>query len=473
MLVVWQIRLPRALAAAMVGAALGMSGAALQGLLRNPLAEPGILGVSATAALFATFVLFFGLAGTGPLVLPLAAVAGALAATVLVGIAALRARSAVTLILVGIGLSSFSAALMALLMNLAPNPFTLADMINWTLGTVANRSFADLAHAAPFFVLGVGVLLASRRGLAALTLGEEAAEGIGLDLRRQRLAVILGAGLATGAAVSLAGAIGFVGIVAPHLVRPLVGHDPARLLVPSALLGALVLVLADIGVRLLPTDAELRLGVVAALVGAPVFAWIAARGDCRDERAGGARPVVRGGRAAAGRGGELSPRARHADDADRAQRLGQVQLAAACPRPAAAKRGKRDDRRGRGAQPLPAARARKVAYLPQTRPLAWPVPVRDVIALGRFAHGVAPGRLAADDARAVARAIAACRLAGLEDRAADTLSGASWPASTSPARSRPRHPCWSRTSRSRRSIRSTSTRSRRFSPGPPARGTGC
>ncbi|MBM0171180.1 FecCD family ABC transporter permease [Altererythrobacter sp. C41] len=277
-LVVWQIRLPRALAAALVGAALGMSGAALQGLLRNPLAEPGILGVSATAALFATFVLFFGLAGAGPLILPLAAIAGALAATLVVAIAALRTRSAVTLILVGIGLSSFSAALMALLMNLAPNPFTLADMINWTLGTVANRSFADLAYAAPFLAVGVGTLLATRRGLAALALGEEAAEGVGLDLRRQRLAVILGAGLATGAAVSLAGAIGFVGIVAPHLVRPFVGYDPARLLVPSALLGALVLVLADIGVRLLPTDSELRLGVVAALIGAPIFVWIAARG---------------------------------------------------------------------------------------------------------------------------------------------------------------------------------------------------
>ncbi|WP_338447316.1 iron ABC transporter permease [Pelagerythrobacter marensis] len=277
-LVVWQIRLPRALAAAAVGAALGMSGAALQGLLRNPLAEPGILGVSATAALFATFVLFFGLAGAGPLILPLAAIAGALAATLVVAIAALRTRSAVTLILVGVGLSSFSAALMALLMNLAPNPFTLADMINWTLGTVANRSFADLAYAAPFLVVGFGTLLATRRGLAALALGEEAAEGVGLDLRRQRLAVILGAGLATGAAVSLAGAIGFVGIVAPHLVRPLVGYDPARLLVPSALLGALVLVLADIGVRLLPTDSELRLGVVAALIGAPIFVWIAARG---------------------------------------------------------------------------------------------------------------------------------------------------------------------------------------------------
>lgn len=277
-IVVWQIRLPRALAAAMVGAALGMSGAALQGLLRNPLAEPGILGVSATAALFATFVLFFGLAGAGPLVLPLAAIAGALAATLLVAFAALRTRSAVTLILIGIGLSSFSAALMALLMNLAPNPFTLADMINWTLGTVANRSAADLAYAAPFLASGFAIMLATRRGLAALALGEEAAEGIGLDLRRQRLAVILGAGLATGAAVSLAGAIGFVGIVAPHLVRPLVRHDPARLLIPSALLGAVILILADIGVRLLPTDAELRLGVVAALIGAPLFVWIAARG---------------------------------------------------------------------------------------------------------------------------------------------------------------------------------------------------
>ena len=277
-LVVWQIRLPRALAAAMVGAALGMSGAALQGLLRNPLAEPGILGVSATSALFATFVLFFGLAGIGPLVLPLAAIGGALTATVLVSFAALRTRSAVTLLLVGIGLSSFSAALMALLMNLAPTPFTLADMINWTLGTVANRGLSDLSYAAPFLAIGIAIMLATRRGLAALTLGEEAAEGLGVDLARQRIAVIVGAGLATGAAVSLAGAIGFVGIVAPHLVRPLVGHDPARLLAPSALLGALILVLADIGVRLLPTDAELRLGVVAALVGAPIFVWIAARG---------------------------------------------------------------------------------------------------------------------------------------------------------------------------------------------------
>lgn len=277
-LVVWQIRLPRALAAALVGAALGMSGAALQGLLRNPLAEPGILGVSASAALCASFVLYFGLAASAPLVLPLAAVAGAIGATLLVAAVALRTRSAVTLILVGVGLSSFAGALMALLMNLAPNPFSLADLVNWTLGTVDNRSFADIAVAAPFLAAGLAILMASRRGLAALALGEEAAEGLGLDLRRQRLAMILGSGLATGAAVALAGAIGFVGIVAPHLVRPLLRHDPARLLVPGALLGALLLVLADIGVRLIPTDSELKLGVVAALIGAPLFVWIAARG---------------------------------------------------------------------------------------------------------------------------------------------------------------------------------------------------
>lgn len=276
-LVVWDIRLPRSLAAALVGAALGMSGAGLQGLLRNPLAEPGILGVSATAALFASFVLYFGLTATSPMILPLAAVAGALIATLIVAAAALRNLSVVTLILIGVGLSSFSAALMALLMNLAPNPFSLADMVNWMLGSVANRSFADLAFAAPMAGLGMAILWMSRRGLAALGLGEETAAGLGVNLKNQRLAVIIGAGISTGAAVAIAGAIGFVGIVAPHLVRPFVRFDASRLLVPSALLGALLLVMADIGVRVIPTDFELKLGVVASLIGAPIFIWIAAR----------------------------------------------------------------------------------------------------------------------------------------------------------------------------------------------------
>lgn len=283
--IVQDIRLPRALAAWMVGAALGASGAALQGLLRNPLAEPGVLGVSAAAALGAVSVLVFGAAALpallAPWALPLAAVTGAMAATALLALAATRLRSVVTLILVGVGLSSFCAALMSLLMNLAPNPFTLAEMINWMLGSVANRSMADLGFAAPFMALGAWALAARRRDLTALTLGEEAAAGIGADLARTRILVVLGAGLLTGASVALAGAIGFVGIVAPHLVRPLVGHDPARGLLPSALLAGAILVLADIGVRLAPGAAELNLGVLAALLGAPAFAWIAARASRR------------------------------------------------------------------------------------------------------------------------------------------------------------------------------------------------
>ena len=274
-LVVVQIRLPRAMTAFAVGAALGASGAALQGLLRNPLAEPGVLGVSAVASLGATGALYYGYAALSAWAMPVAAIVGALAGTALIALAALRTASTVTLILIGVGLSSFAGAAMNLMMNLAPNPFSLVDMVNWMLGTVANRSFQDLAFAAPFLVAGLGVLFAARRGLSALTLGEEAASGVGLNLRRQRLLIVLGAGISTGAAVALAGVIGFVGIVAPHIVRPMVDHDPARSLLPSALLAGLILVLADIGVRLVPTVNELKLGIVAALIGAPAFIWIA------------------------------------------------------------------------------------------------------------------------------------------------------------------------------------------------------
>lgn len=279
-IVIWQIRLPRALAAYAVGALLGLSGAALQGLLRNPLADPGVLGVSATASLFAAGTLAFGIAS--PWALPIAAIVGALLATGGLAIAAARTASVVTLILIGVGLSSFAGALMALMLNLAPNPFTLADLVNWSLGTVANRSLADLALAAPFAAAGAALLLWQARGLSALTLGEEAAAGVGLNLSRTRLLVVLGAGLATGASVSLAGAVGFVGLVAPHLVRPWVGHDPARTLVPAALLAGAMLTLADLVARLTPASQELKLGVVAALIGAPAFVWIAAQRSMRD-----------------------------------------------------------------------------------------------------------------------------------------------------------------------------------------------
>jgi iron complex transport system permease protein len=275
--IVWDIRLPRALAALVTGAALGASGAALQGLLRNPLAEPGVLGVSASASLMAIVAIHWGFVALSPWVLPCAAIAGALVATALIAALAPRVGSVTTLVLIGVGLSSLSGALMSLLLNFAPNPFTLADMVSWSLGSVANRSFADLGLAAPFCAAGLATLALAAPGLRALALGEETAASLGLDVRACRLLTVVGAGLATGGAVALAGAVGFVGIVAPHLVRPWVGHDPARTLVPAALTGGLMLILADVAARLAPGDQELKLGVVAALVGAPAFIGIVAR----------------------------------------------------------------------------------------------------------------------------------------------------------------------------------------------------
>lgn len=276
-IILFDIRLPRVLAAAIVGGALGLCGGALQALTRNPLAEPGILGVSAAATLGATLTLYFGLVATLPWMLPLGAIVGALLATSLLAVAAMRTQGMATLILAGVGLSSLSGALMALILNFAPNPFSLSDLINWTLGSVANRSLGDLVFTAPLILAGCMILLGQRAHLSLLAIGETAAIAHGLDARRTRIAVIAGTGIATGAAVALAGAVGFVGIIAPHLVRPWVGHDPGRTLLPSATLGALLLVLADMLVRLLPTDTELRLGVVAALAGAPIFTMIALR----------------------------------------------------------------------------------------------------------------------------------------------------------------------------------------------------
>jgi iron complex transport system permease protein len=275
--IVWEIRLPRAAAAFCVGAALGLAGAALQGLLQNPLAEPGVLGVSAFSALGAVIAIFFGFAAVSSLAVPVAAVLGAGAATVILAVSALRGAGSVTLLLIGIGLSSFAGALMSLALNLAPNPFSLADLINWMMGSVANRSWADILMAAPVWLIGAALVLMAGPGLRALSLGEETARSLGADPKRLRLLVIGGTSLLTGASVATAGTIGFVGIVAPHVIRPFVRHDPQRLLAASALLAGIILMAADLVVRVLPFDQELKLGVAAALVGGPVFIWIAAR----------------------------------------------------------------------------------------------------------------------------------------------------------------------------------------------------
>ena len=276
-IIVWEIRLPRALAAMGVGAALGASGALMQGLLRNPLAEPGVLGVSASASLGAIIALYFGLGFLGAFTVPVLAVAGALAATAVLSVLAAARISAVQLILVGVGLSSFAGALGALAINLAPNRFALSDMVTWMLGSVTNRSLDDLIFVAPFWVAGLGLAILTAPGLRALALGEDTAQTLGVDLARIRTGVIGAAALLTGGAVALSGVIGFVGIVAPHLVRPFVRHDPADLIWPSALLGGALIALADLVLRLVPLDQELRLGVMVSMIGAPVFILIAAR----------------------------------------------------------------------------------------------------------------------------------------------------------------------------------------------------
>lgn len=271
-----EIRLPRALLGAVVGAALGLGGAALQGLFRNPLAEPGIIGVSSSAGLGAVIVFYFGIARLFPLALPLAAMAGALGTTALLFLLA-RRTGTLGLVLAGVALNSLMTAFTMLAVSLAPNPLALSEIVYWLMGSLKDKSLADVGLAAPFALVGAGLILSAGRGLDALTLGEEAAQSLGVSLTQLRFRIVTGIALAVGAAVAAAGSIGFVGLIVPHLVRPFVAHRPGALLIPSALGGALLLTLADIGVRIWTGGPELMLGVVTAFIGAPFFFWLIAR----------------------------------------------------------------------------------------------------------------------------------------------------------------------------------------------------
>lgn len=269
--IVQEIRLPRTLLAILVGASLGLAGAALQGFLRNPLAEPGVIGISATAALGAVIVFYTGIAAGFILALPLGGMAGALLAVMVLRLLGGRSGDPLTLVLAGVALSAFSGALTALALNLAPSPYAALEALYWMLGSLADRSFVHVGLAALLMAPGWLLLAASGRALDALALGEEAAGSLGFDVRRVQTRIVLGTALAVGAAVAVSGAIGFVGLVVPHLLRPWVAYRPGRLLLPSALGGAILLLVADMGVRLLPTTSELRIGVVTAIIGAPFF----------------------------------------------------------------------------------------------------------------------------------------------------------------------------------------------------------
>jgi iron complex transport system permease protein len=274
--VLWQVRAPRVATALMVGAALGLSGAVMQGLLRNPLADPGVLGVSAAAALAAAAAIVLGAAAV-PGAVEISALIGAGLAGGLLILFSARVRSPEALILFGVAVSSFAGAATALIFNLSPSPIATAEVMNWLLGSVQNRSWIDVAWVTPAVLVAGAMAALAAPGLRMLSLGEETARTSGLPMARLRLLALLATALATGAAVAVAGVIGFVGLAAPHLVRSAVRGDPGRLLLPSALAGGLMLVVADLLARMTPTDQELKLGVFTALVGAPLFALIAWR----------------------------------------------------------------------------------------------------------------------------------------------------------------------------------------------------
>ncbi|MEM7222564.1 MAG: iron ABC transporter permease [Pseudomonadota bacterium] len=270
-LIVREVRLPRALLGLMIGATLGLAGAALQGFLRNPLAEPGLIGVSACASLGAVLTFYTGIAGLFALALPIGGMTGACIGVLLVQALAGQGQSQMTLILAGIAVTSFAAALTSLALNLAPNPFAALEIMFWLMGSLADRSFQHVWLSAPFMILGCLMLATLSRPLDALTLGEDAAQTLGFDLRSVRYRLVIGTALSVGAATSVAGAIGFVGLVVPHLLRPLVGNRPSALLPASALGGAALTLAADVIVRLLSPGREIKLGVLTALVGAPFF----------------------------------------------------------------------------------------------------------------------------------------------------------------------------------------------------------
>lgn len=273
-LVMREIRLPRAILGATIGASLGLSGAALQGYLRNPLAEPGLIGVSGLAALGAVIAIYSGLSALYPLALPLMALAGAMLSVLLILALAGAHTGSLGLILAGIAITSLAGALTSLALNLSSNPFAAFEIVFWLLGSLTDRSMLHVWISVPFMLVGWALLAVLGRGLDALTLGEEAASSLGIQLGRLRLAAIIGTAASVGAATAVAGAIGFVGLVVPHLLRPLVGGRPSRLLLVSALGGAAMLLAADLTVRLIAPERDLKLGVLTALVGAPFFLWL-------------------------------------------------------------------------------------------------------------------------------------------------------------------------------------------------------
>ena len=264
-----ELRLPRALLGLCIGAVLGLSGAVLQGYLRNPLADPTVLGVSASAALGGVLAIFLGI-NLVPFGLFGCAMIGA-GASILLLLAIGRGGGPIGFILGGMVLSTLAGALTAFVISIAPNPFAASEIINWLMGALTDRLMEDVLTALPFMAIGALLLLTTGRAIDALTLGENGAKSLGVDLFRLQWLIVLGVGLSVGASVALSGVVGFVGLIVPHLIRSFYGEQPSRILVPSALGGAILTLTADSLVRLIPGPGEMRLGIAMAVLGAPFF----------------------------------------------------------------------------------------------------------------------------------------------------------------------------------------------------------
>jgi iron complex transport system permease protein len=275
-LIVLDVRLPRSVLALLTGAVLGLSGAVLQGFTRNPLAEPALLGVSSGAALGAVIAIYFGLSAIAPAAGPLMGMAGGLAACALT-FALGNGGGTVALVLAGAAVSSLTAAGIALALNFAPNPYAAYEIMSWLLGSLADKSWSQVLLVLPFALAGSLLLALTGRGLDALSLGEAQAQSLGIDPRRLAALTVAGTALAVGAVTSVTGAIGFIGLVAPHLVRPFVDYAPRKVLLPATLAGAVLLLGSDIAARLIHTNPELRLGVFTSLLGTPFFFWLVVR----------------------------------------------------------------------------------------------------------------------------------------------------------------------------------------------------
>lgn len=265
-----ELRLPRAILGASIGAILGLSGAVLQGYVRNPLADPTIIGVSSSAALGGVLAIFLGISVFPYAIFACAMLGAGISLLLLIAMAG-NGRGPVGFILAGMIVSTVSGALTAFLISVSPNPFATSEIINWLMGALTDRSMDDVTMALPWIAIGGLILVATRAPLNALALGEDGARSLGVDLRRLQYLVVLGCGLGIGASVAVSGVVGFVGLIVPHVMRYWIGAKPSDILIPSALGGAIVLLTADALVRLLPGVGEIRLGIIMTLLGAPFF----------------------------------------------------------------------------------------------------------------------------------------------------------------------------------------------------------